>query len=64
MTELELLDRITVDPGVFGGKPIIRGMRMSVEHVLGILAALIPTLASMTKTVIDFDPRARDRRYH
>jgi len=39
MTEDELLDRITVDPAIFGGKPIIRGMRMAVEHVLGMLAA-------------------------
>ena len=34
-----LLGRITVDPGVFGGKPIIRGRRLAVEHVLGLLAA-------------------------
>jgi uncharacterized protein (DUF433 family) len=39
MTEDELLERITVDPNIFGGKPIIRGMRMAVEHVLGMLAA-------------------------
>lgn len=39
MTEDEALARITVDPGIFGGKPIIRGMRMAVEHVLGMLAA-------------------------
>jgi uncharacterized protein (DUF433 family) len=39
MTEDELLERITVDPAIFGGKPIIRGMRMAVEHVLGMLAA-------------------------
>jgi len=39
MTEDELLDRVTIDPGIFGGKPIIRGMRMAVEHVLGMLAA-------------------------
>jgi uncharacterized protein (DUF433 family) len=39
MTEEELLDRITVDPMIFGGKPIIRGMRIAVEHVLGMLAA-------------------------
>jgi uncharacterized protein (DUF433 family) len=39
MTEDEVLNRITVDPGIFGGKPIIRGMRMAVEHVLGMLAA-------------------------
>lgn len=35
----ELLDRITVRPNVFHGKPIIRDMRIAVEHVLGMLAA-------------------------
>ena len=39
MSELELLKRITVNPGIFGGKPIIRGRRLAVEHVLGMLAA-------------------------
>jgi len=34
-----LLARITVDPDVFGGKPIVRGRRLAVEHVLGMLAA-------------------------
>ena len=34
-----LLDRITVNPDIFGGKPIIRGHRLAVEHVLGMLAA-------------------------
>ena len=34
-----LLARITVDPDIFGGKPIIRGRRLAVEHVLGMLAA-------------------------
>ncbi len=34
-----LLDRIVVDPTIFGGKPIIRGHRLAVEHVLGMLAA-------------------------
>jgi uncharacterized protein (DUF433 family) len=33
-----LLDRITADPAIFGGKPIIRGMRISVELVLSLLA--------------------------
>ncbi len=37
--EAELLDRITVRADVFDGKPIIRGMRIAVEHVLGKLAA-------------------------
>ena len=39
MTEADLLDRITIRPDVFGGKPIIRDMRIAVEHVLGMLAA-------------------------
>ena len=37
--EDELLGRITVRPDVFGGKPIIRDMRIAVEHVLANLAA-------------------------
>ena len=39
MDELKLLVRITVNPAIFGGKPIIRGRRLAVEHVLGMLAA-------------------------
>ena len=31
-------DRITVEPGKLGGKPCIRGMRISVQRVLEILA--------------------------
>jgi uncharacterized protein (DUF433 family) len=33
-----MLDRITADPEIFGGKPIIRGMRISVELILSLLA--------------------------
>ena len=36
--EKALLERITVNPEIFGGKPIIRGRRLAVEHVLGMLA--------------------------
>ena len=39
MTDAELLARITVRPNVFGGKPLVRDMRIAVEHVLGMLAA-------------------------
>ncbi|HSZ59923.1 MAG TPA: DUF433 domain-containing protein [Tepidisphaeraceae bacterium] len=31
-------DRITANPDVLGGKPVIRGTRMSVEFVVGLLA--------------------------
>lgn len=39
MTENALLERITARPDVFGGKPIVRDMRITVEHILGMLAA-------------------------
>ena len=39
MDENKLLERITFNPQIFGGKPIIRGRRLAVEHVLGMLAA-------------------------
>ena len=32
-------DRITIEPGKMGGKPCIRGLRISVENVLSILAS-------------------------
>jgi uncharacterized protein (DUF433 family) len=37
--EEALLQRITVNPAIFGGKPIVRGRRLAVEHVLGMLVA-------------------------
>ncbi len=36
-TNPELLKRITVRPDVFGGKPIIRDMRISVELILSLI---------------------------
>lgn len=39
MNEMALLERIVIDPEIFGGKPIVRGRRLAVEHVLGMLAA-------------------------
>ena len=39
MEEKKLLERITINPAIFGGKPIIRGKRLAVEHILGMLAA-------------------------
>ena len=39
MDEKKQLERITVNPKFFGGKPIIRGRRLAVEHVLSMLAA-------------------------
>lgn len=39
MEDDRLLQRITVNPEIFGGKPIVRGRRLAVEHVIGMLAA-------------------------
>ncbi len=39
MNENELLARITFNPRIFEGKAIIRGRRVAVEHILGLLAA-------------------------
>ena len=39
MNEQELPARITVNPQIFAGKPIIRGRRLAVEQILGMLAA-------------------------
>jgi uncharacterized protein (DUF433 family) len=38
MVDENLMARITVNPMIFGGKPIIRGMRISVELILSLLA--------------------------
>ena len=38
MLDQELLKRITANPEIFGGKPIVRGMRISVELILSLLA--------------------------
>jgi uncharacterized protein (DUF433 family) len=33
------LTRITVDPGVMGGRPCIRGLRVTVGTIVGLLAS-------------------------
>ena len=38
MNEQQWLERITATPEIFGGKPIVRGMRISVELILSLLA--------------------------
>lgn len=51
MNEDELLQRITINPAIFGGKPIIRGHRIAVEHILGMLAA-----GDTTETLLEAYP--------
>ena len=38
MTDQQLLERITCDPKVMVGKPVIRGTRLTVDYVLNLLA--------------------------
>ena len=38
MNDEDLLRRIETRPGVLGGKPVIRGTRLSVEYVMNLLA--------------------------
>ncbi|MBV6475363.1 MAG: DUF433 domain-containing protein [Rhodocyclaceae bacterium] len=36
---MELIERITIEPGKCGGRPCIRGLRIRVRDVLALLAA-------------------------
>jgi len=38
MDDQQLLERITLDPEVMTGKPVIKGTRLTVEYVLNLLA--------------------------
>ena len=35
--ERQLLEQIAIDPGVMTGKPVIRGSRLTVQFILGLL---------------------------
>ena len=54
---MDYRERITIDPEVRGGKPCIRGMRISVYDVLGYLASGM----SQEEILADFPhPEAED----
>lgn len=38
MKEQQLLERITLNPKVMVGKPVIKGTRLTVEYILNLLA--------------------------
>jgi uncharacterized protein (DUF433 family) len=38
MTDQLLLERITLDPKVMTGKPVIKGTRLTVDYILNLLA--------------------------
>lgn len=38
MTDQQLLQRIAANPRVMGGKPVIKGARLTVDYILNLLA--------------------------
>jgi len=38
MDENKLLNRIVIDPKVMVGKPVVKGTRLTVQHILGLMA--------------------------
>jgi uncharacterized protein (DUF433 family) len=38
MTDQQLLERITINPQVMAGKPVIKGTRLTAEYILNLLA--------------------------
>lgn len=38
MNESKLLERIVMNPKVMVGKPVVRGTRLTVQYILGLLA--------------------------
>ncbi len=39
MDDSKLLERIAINPKAMVGKPVIRGTRLTVQHILGLLAS-------------------------
>ena len=54
MTFEKPFDRITTEPDKMGGKPCIRGMRITVHRVLGILATY-PDKAELFRNYPDLE---------
>jgi uncharacterized protein (DUF433 family) len=52
---MELLDRITIEPGKRGGRPCVRGIRITVTDVLELLAHDM-THAEVLKQLPDLEP--------
>lgn len=38
MTDTQLLERIILNPKIMTGKPVIKGTRLTVKYILGLLA--------------------------
>ena len=61
MATVEAFDRITVEPGKCGGKPCIRGMRITVRRVLELLATY-PDRAALLAEYPFWKQRISNRR--
>ena len=57
---MTLLERITVRPGQCGGKPCIRGMRIRVTDVLGLLAHGLTAAPLANRYAAWFESHPRD----
>ena len=60
MTEQKLLERITLNPKVMAGKPVIKGTRLTVEYILNLLAhgATVPEILEEYKGLTPEDIQA------
>jgi uncharacterized protein (DUF433 family) len=60
MKDEELLARITVDPKVMAGKPVIKGTRLTIDYILNLLAhgATAAEIAAEYEGVTEEDIRA------
>ena len=50
MATKALLERITSDPRVLAGQPVLRGTRLSVAYILRLLAAALRSRKSFRST--------------
>jgi uncharacterized protein (DUF433 family) len=60
MSDQELLNRVTTNPRVMAGKPVIKGTRLTVEYILNLLAhdATWVEILSEYEGLIEADIRA------
>lgn len=60
MKNQDLLNRITINPDVMVGKPVIKGTRLTVDFILNLLAhsATIPEILEEYEGLIEEDIRA------
>ncbi len=56
MNQTALVDRIVVDPKVMAGKPVIRGTRLTVQYIVGLLASG----ASVEEVLGEYEGLVRD----